>query len=301
MVQQMPPVHPAADIYPLMADEELADLAHDIKARGQLHPILLTGGQILDGRNRYRACLLAEVEPVTKEWDQQGDPMEVVKSLNSRRRHLTPAQRAAVAAAITAYYEAQGRERKAEGGRNGKPGTKDRDESTLSLQDESARSVVRAARAEGAGVSATKTLKAIKEKAPEVFELARDGKVDVEDAKRLAAQPEPERKKEVTRIKRGGKPVKPARPRIRKPKEEPKPMFERLPEDLPPPPAEAPPEPVSLKTDHTAEPPVPDMWSDMQHDAEETLTGPERDGSAIRHAQQVLRLIGEVRRLVRGR
>jgi ParB-like chromosome segregation protein Spo0J len=58
------PVHPIADLFPMMTDEELADLAADIKANGLLHPIVVDKeGALIDGRNRARACEIAGVEP----------------------------------------------------------------------------------------------------------------------------------------------------------------------------------------------------------------------------------------------
>ena len=57
--------HPAADIFPLLSEADLRELADDIKEHGQLDPIeiLEDTNQILDGRNRYLACQLAGVEP----------------------------------------------------------------------------------------------------------------------------------------------------------------------------------------------------------------------------------------------
>ncbi len=89
--------HPAADIFPLMAEDELQALAEDIKANGQQHPIVVLDGQILDGRNRFRACELAGVEPTFA--DANGtDPWTLVVSLNVKRRNLTASQRAVAAA-----------------------------------------------------------------------------------------------------------------------------------------------------------------------------------------------------------
>jgi ParB-like chromosome segregation protein Spo0J len=57
------PVHQSADLFPIMTDEELADLAADIKANGLLHPIVVDkDGVLIDGRNRARPCEIAEVE-----------------------------------------------------------------------------------------------------------------------------------------------------------------------------------------------------------------------------------------------
>ena len=60
--------HPVADVFPIMSDRELADLAHDIRTNGLREPILTHEGLIIDGRHRARACELAEVEPRFVDW-----------------------------------------------------------------------------------------------------------------------------------------------------------------------------------------------------------------------------------------
>ena len=48
----------------MLADDELDELAADIKARGLLQPIVLDAeGRVLDGRNRLAACKKAGVKP----------------------------------------------------------------------------------------------------------------------------------------------------------------------------------------------------------------------------------------------
>lgn len=57
-------IHPLADIFPMMLDDELDDLAADIKANGQQYPIVLDStGVLIDGRNRLEACRRAGVAP----------------------------------------------------------------------------------------------------------------------------------------------------------------------------------------------------------------------------------------------
>jgi hypothetical protein len=107
------PYHPAANLFPMMSEEELDTLAKDIKAHGQHHPILLYDGQILDGRNRYEACAIAGVEPKTVQWDGKGgSPTEFVLSLNLTRRHLDQSQKAMVAADALPLIEAEMAQRK---------------------------------------------------------------------------------------------------------------------------------------------------------------------------------------------
>jgi hypothetical protein len=92
--------HPFAELFPELPPEELAQLARDIKERGQLEPIILYKGVILDGRNRYRACQIAGVKPRIEEFDAKAtkrSPEEFVLSRNLRRRHLTVGQKAAIA------------------------------------------------------------------------------------------------------------------------------------------------------------------------------------------------------------
>jgi hypothetical protein len=73
-------------------------LRDDIAAHGQRDPIALLGGQILDGRNRYRACRELGIKPQSREWDGKGSsPVALVLSANLHRRHLTSSQRAAAA------------------------------------------------------------------------------------------------------------------------------------------------------------------------------------------------------------
>lgn len=91
--------HPLAELFPLMPDSEIRELAEDIKTSGQQHAIVIYEGKILDGRNRYRACNIARVEPKYAKFPG-GDPLKFVLSRNLHRRHLTDAQRAMVAAKI---------------------------------------------------------------------------------------------------------------------------------------------------------------------------------------------------------
>lgn len=95
------PAHPAAELLPMLSDDELAQLADDIRVNGQHDPVLVWTDSdeqswLLDGRNRREACKLAHVEPrfVVKSVAQIPDPQAFVLGKNVLRRNLTQAQRA---------------------------------------------------------------------------------------------------------------------------------------------------------------------------------------------------------------
>ena len=88
-------VHPAAAVFPLLADEELRNLAADIKEHGLNHPIVLDKNRVLiDGRNRLAACNLAGVEPSFTTLADGVDPIAFILSENIYRRHLSKGQQA---------------------------------------------------------------------------------------------------------------------------------------------------------------------------------------------------------------
>jgi len=100
------PFHPLADAFPLIEGADFAALVDDIRQHGLRQPIQIWNGQIIDGRNRYRA--ICEIMPDAAElgpaWFEDVShiherllPAHVV-SLNLRRRHLDETQRALIAA-----------------------------------------------------------------------------------------------------------------------------------------------------------------------------------------------------------
>jgi ParB-like chromosome segregation protein Spo0J len=87
-------VHPAAALFPTLGEEELDDLAVDIRANGLVHPIVLDHeGTLVDGRNRLEACRRAGVEPSYMSLNGH-EPVAFILSANVARRHLTQGQRA---------------------------------------------------------------------------------------------------------------------------------------------------------------------------------------------------------------
>ena len=99
-------LHPLCALFPRLADAEFAAFKADIAANGLNQPIVIYRGQILDGGNRYRACVELGIKPATVDYTGT-DPMGFVFSANARRRHLTPGQYAAIVASAQNWELAQ--------------------------------------------------------------------------------------------------------------------------------------------------------------------------------------------------
>jgi ParB family chromosome partitioning protein len=90
-------IHPAAHIFPMMTRDEYQGLKTDIIENGQLEPIIIWQGKVLDGRNRLLACRELGLQPYVETIRDNDDPCKYVISHNLHRRHLTTSQRADVA------------------------------------------------------------------------------------------------------------------------------------------------------------------------------------------------------------
>ena len=205
--------HPAAELFPMLPDEQLAELAEDIRVRGLVESIITitVDGEalILDGRNRYRACLVAGVEPRTVAWDGTGgSPSGFVLAKNIHRRHLSPSQRAAIAVDLLPMLEAEARERQVAAAE----ATNARGHLALveGVPEPSSEPLVRgrsrdiAASALGVSGRSVGDAKAIAEAAPEVLVEVKAGNLSIPEGRRIAALPSPEeRTKAIKDVKAG--------------------------------------------------------------------------------------------------
>lgn len=99
-------LHPLCTFFPRIEGAEFAALCEDIRINGQREPIVLLDGMVLDGGNRYRACVEAGIEPRFVEFEG-GDAVAFVLSANLHRRHLSVGQHAAIVASVTNWATAQ--------------------------------------------------------------------------------------------------------------------------------------------------------------------------------------------------
>jgi hypothetical protein len=99
-------LHPLCTLFPRLQGLDFEALCQDILANGLREAIVLHEGMILDGGNRYRACMHVGVEPEFREFGG-GNIVDYVLSTNLYRRHLTPGQQAAIVSSAQNWANAQ--------------------------------------------------------------------------------------------------------------------------------------------------------------------------------------------------
>ena len=115
------PIHPCADVFPMMSTEEIDALAADIKANGLREPAIVWRNPVdqrlyvLDGRNRLDALERNGVSVSTPSTIRVAETQDIVNpaafviSANIRRRHLTKKEQAdLIVATIEAANSATG-------------------------------------------------------------------------------------------------------------------------------------------------------------------------------------------------
>lgn len=180
--------HPVAELFPMLDDEDMQALSDDIAANGLAQAVVLDrDGQLLDGRNRLRACELAGVAARTKVYDGD-DPISFSISLNMKRRHLTTGQKAAVACASLPLYEAEAERhrRAAISASRGSETAANRQPSEPTLAPKASReSTARAAANTGTSGRSVARFKRVAEEAPDLVDKVKDGSVSLDRADRI--------------------------------------------------------------------------------------------------------------------
>lgn len=92
-------LHEAAKIIPAhyWDGSQYKVLRDDIMIHGQIEPIALYDGKIVDGVARYNICLELGIKPKFIDLDKDVDPFNYAFSMNFTRRHLTKGQLAMMA------------------------------------------------------------------------------------------------------------------------------------------------------------------------------------------------------------
>jgi len=204
--------HPLANVFPLLDGAEFDALREDIQTHGLREPVLLYESVILDGRNRYRACQEAGVEPsfvaygpreaydieyldslhdstvrpralisedITADYlGPLDDPAAFVISLNLRRRHLNESQRAMVAAKLANMRQGERTDLSPIGEKYNPPVSQERASELLNV-----------------GKRSTERAADVQERAiPELAAAVDQGRVSVSAASEVARLPEEDQK-----------------------------------------------------------------------------------------------------------
>jgi len=166
--------HEYANLFPDMSGDEFDEIVKDMNENGFRidRPIILFGGKIADGKNRWKAANVVGIDPAFTNFDgTEAELFSHVIALNLKRRHLTPAQRAALGAELLPEFEKAAKEKQKEGGKGKKT-------------DKPVRATEEAAKATGSTKEAVSAAKKVKGKDPEKFAEMKQGKTTIAKAKR---------------------------------------------------------------------------------------------------------------------
>ena len=215
--------HRYCNLLPEMSETELAELTADIQVNGLINPIIIYENQILDGKHRYKACLAADIKPAFTEFTGDDEKaLNYVISQNVKRRNLNMGQRAILSTEITAEFEVIAAKKQKEAGEFGKLGGRgitkesdkyqekkesfdnniqqdDGDDGTeetlvekfpqgfLKKDDKKTaeKSRDKAAKIMGVNPHYVSDAKKIKEQSPEFIKPIMDGKINIQDAKKM--------------------------------------------------------------------------------------------------------------------
>lgn len=191
-------IHPYCDLFPDIAQNELQKLADDIEANGQHQPIYRWNNQIIDGKNRFRACQLAGVTPLFEAWhptnpqDAEKTDAEIwrfARSMNLHRRQLTESQYSVIAAM------------KSNMKRGDNQHTNEDTPAGVSSQSEAAAEMGVSLR------SVSRAAKVIEQGSQPLVEAVRNGDVSVSDAEKVVKLPKAEQNKAVKAVESGKSPT----------------------------------------------------------------------------------------------
>lgn len=181
-------VHPAADLFPLLQEEEFQALCADIQERGLVQPVTIwTDGTLLDGRNRLLACFEVNQEVVVEVYAGD-DPVEHSLSVNLHRRHLTTGQRAALALKVRELLQPEAKERQREAGEQFGRGAK----VSADLREanhppaEQRKTTAQAAKAVGTSTRAVEQAARVAKAAPDLLPALATGEVSLNRAHQQA-------------------------------------------------------------------------------------------------------------------
>jgi hypothetical protein len=156
--------HYLATLFPRADAEDSTRIKNDILRHGCRVPIVIYEGQILDGWTRYDICVRHHKKPLFREFfGTREEAIAHVTSLNLCRRHLTQAQKSAIAVSLKKLLEEDGAS---------SPEALDEASQEAKVSKDSVRRMERVA-----------------EKDKRVFKRVRDGRLSIAEAERTIDPP----------------------------------------------------------------------------------------------------------------
>lgn len=195
--------HPVANIFPMMSVEEFKALKESIQARGQRNPIYTHQGKIVDGRNRYQACVELGIKPRFEEWDGVGMLCDFVWDMNASRRQLTGGALKIAAGKYAIQNAEEAEQNRLANLRRGDSNAKSFkfpmvSDDTIGNNHETSRE--KAARKFGVGpATVQRAVKVLNDGLPELAQAVESDQITVNYAAGIAAKPKEEQKEIVAR------------------------------------------------------------------------------------------------------
>jgi len=185
-------IHPAADIFPLIEGAEFDSFCEDIRINGLMEPVVIdaASGQLIDGRNRVRACNRLGVEVAETRY-HGSDVMQHVISHNLHRRHLTDSQRAMIAGKLAI---------RAVGDR-----TRPRQNGDITVLPPTRQEVSALLNVSETGINKARVI--LRDGTPSLQTLVESGKAPVTTAARVAELPPEQQDEYAARVNAGADPV----------------------------------------------------------------------------------------------
>lgn len=180
-------LHPLCALFPRMTGAAYEALKADILANGLRQPIVTHQGMILDGGNRYAACMDLGVKPIMTEYTGS-NLVTYVLSANFYRRHLSAGQQAAIVASAQDWAKAQ---------TVGGSGANQYKSNPATLPDSTRDTVASRAAQSGASDRTQRMADAVAKKAPDLAVKVAHGEISLPKAakqiapKKEAAVPDP--------------------------------------------------------------------------------------------------------------
>ena len=181
------------NIFPAAKAEDYTRLRDDIRDSGydQKQPVIVYEGEVLDGWNRWTACLELKITPPTRQFEGSDTEAIAFVMRTNKRRNLSSAQWATIAveaeaimAAIAEQVEKEANKKRSEATVAQRAGA-DNFLSAPPKQEHADKTSTKAAELFNTNRTYVNQAAKIKQAAPEVFEKVKAGTMTMQDAARV--------------------------------------------------------------------------------------------------------------------